>query len=59
MGSWREWRALWFCHLVLLGQIDPQLEAPQITLCHLGHLAVNDTTPSGHPLHSSILNHSL
>ena len=46
-------------HLVLLGQIDPELETPQIAFCDLGHLAVDNTPPSSHPLDPSRANNAL
>lgn len=46
-------------HLVLFGQVDPQLEPPQVSLGHLGHFAVHNAPPSSHPLHTPRANHPL
>ena len=46
-------------HLVFLGEVDPQLEAPQIAFRHLGHFAVNNAPPCCHPLYSSRTYHAL
>ena len=46
-------------HLILFGQVDPQLKPPQIPLCNLGHFAVHNASPSSHPLHTPRTNHPL
>ena len=46
-------------HLVLLGQVDPELEAPQVPLRHPGHLTVHNAPPCCHPLHPPGPNHPL
>ena len=48
-----------FHHLVLLGQVDPKLKAPQVALCDLRHLTVHYTPPCCHPLYTPSAYHPL
>lgn len=46
-------------HLILCREVEPELESPEVSLCDLGHLAVDDAPASCHPLHAPILYHPL
>ena len=40
-------------HLVLGGEVDPELEAGHAARLLLGHFGVDDAAPGGHPLHAA------